>query len=98
MGWTGKEGGKGRVIVVVSSPLCSLWVYKLEPQSTLTTVTQHMDDTQTRTTEHHSVSRLDFFVLFFFPFIPSYRSRCHKKVAFTKSTEEPITTSCIVNM
>lgn len=77
--------------------LCpNLSLTKLEPQSTLRRVTRHRDDTDAHhwtplcfaTGKKNSI----FFVLFFFflDFVATWAITCHKVMASTKSTVEPI--------
>lgn len=83
---------KAESLKCFNSPLHDVSITKLEPQSTLT-VTQHMDDTQTQTTEHHSASQQEV-VFFFLP----YKPPCHKMMASTKSTVKAISLFVLLNM
>lgn len=74
---------KAELLGCLKSPLQSQLLTKLEPQSTLKTVTQHGDDNDTHTPLN---TTLLLHKIFFLPYEPS----CHKKMASAKSTEEPI--------
>lgn len=83
----GTGRGEGRSDSDVSVLLyVNLLVTKLEPQCTLEKQSHSTGTTRTQTTEHHSASRQVFFFFFF-----AVRAiTCHKMMASTKSTGEPI--------